>query len=956
MSDDNFNYLFVSDLHVGPGYDSLSQVYHPREDFHYEDSFFRFLKWADSNRRDGKPWELVFVGDCFDFLPIEIGSLSGSRTHFVTLAKALTSNSEVSAVRAWEGFLHTDPIAQSPLWFRRQLLRHYLQERLVVPQLRKVVQGSQPMGDSRDGRVFSEKISMHDRAYFLDDASYEFEFQWSRSNIKHSHFDRHALELEGVTPVPWWAIDICWLVRPPTPSFEEDPSEHQFVLKLDFMDRGWVDRWYRRMNLLAGRTRGGKWNELEAKIGNTARKEFGGVQKLYTVYKGHQSFFQALAWWVAVGHKVVLLRGNHDLEICWGEVQTEFKKLLWRDYLNMMLDRLLQAYDETLLKVRGGSDSDVAVLIDEARIYALTGRRGVSPEEDPLYVEVLNEAASLVHDDVVANVEGPAESNSQGNPFEEALRKAYAKLILVAEETIYKRAWEPSEADTFEGILEDAEKASYQMPSRIQDPPPRLEESNGDSAPSLRPQDAKMSIYMALLWLADKEPQRSMSSSNQEANLEGSEVEASEAREGGVVERNVWSSIGELPLLDTRLTYRNFRERIDFEHPWFYYKRGVFYAEHGAQYDNFNASSDLLHPYLPSSGNEEGKSVNLPFGSLGVTHIVAPLEDRFPDWENFGTHSTALLRMLNQHPYMVLRTALTNGRRLIKDWKELYIATRADKGPLREKLEEYANRFRLPFNVVDEIHKSWDKPLLMHRRVSRGMIFMVEIFWRLAWIIDSSLRLIKWLRSTSVGLVLLAALAFATLILWRELIRLWLPVSARLQALSTHPVIVLLGALIGAPLSLLVMKRAIQFGFHRLGAYLKRRAKKNNQKLFHPFLYPHTYLFEAATDIHEIIGRHDPKAAPRFYVMGHDHRPAIRRIPTNQLGGDPVYYYNTGSWLASSIDEGLRLVRTRGLNVEFPFLKISDEQAPGKYLAHLMLWNDFSGSPEGLIVLSNPEG
>ena len=71
MRNDEYNYLFVSDLHIASGVDPEKQTYHPREDFYYDLEFFRFLIWADKHPENGKKWELVFNGDCFDFLPVQ---------------------------------------------------------------------------------------------------------------------------------------------------------------------------------------------------------------------------------------------------------------------------------------------------------------------------------------------------------------------------------------------------------------------------------------------------------------------------------------------------------------------------------------------------------------------------------------------------------------------------------------------------------------------------------------------------------------------------------------------------------------------------------------------------------------------------------------------------------------------------------------------------------------------
>ncbi len=57
------------------------------------------------------------------------------------------------------------------------------------------------------------------------------------------------------------------------------------------------------------------------------------VWKLRQVAKGHPVFFQALAWFVAhEGNRLVLMKGNHDIELYWPEVQAAFRDELVAAY------------------------------------------------------------------------------------------------------------------------------------------------------------------------------------------------------------------------------------------------------------------------------------------------------------------------------------------------------------------------------------------------------------------------------------------------------------------------------------------------------------------------------------------------------------------------------------------------------------------------------------------------
>jgi UDP-2,3-diacylglucosamine pyrophosphatase LpxH len=50
--------------------------------------------------------------------------------------------------------------------------------------------------------------------------------------------------------------------------------------------------------------------------------------KLWQIYKGHQEFFQALAHWVRDGGLLLMVKGNHDLDLYWPLVRKAFRTFL----------------------------------------------------------------------------------------------------------------------------------------------------------------------------------------------------------------------------------------------------------------------------------------------------------------------------------------------------------------------------------------------------------------------------------------------------------------------------------------------------------------------------------------------------------------------------------------------------------------------------------------------------
>lgn len=52
------------------------------------------------------------------------------------------------------------------------------------------------------------------------------------------------------------------------------------------------------------------------------------IYKLMCIRRGHPAFFTALAAWMEAGNKLIILKGNHDLELYWPAVRNYFRLLL----------------------------------------------------------------------------------------------------------------------------------------------------------------------------------------------------------------------------------------------------------------------------------------------------------------------------------------------------------------------------------------------------------------------------------------------------------------------------------------------------------------------------------------------------------------------------------------------------------------------------------------------------
>ncbi|HEY6172146.1 MAG TPA: hypothetical protein VIX80_07810 [Candidatus Kapabacteria bacterium] len=78
-------------------------------------------------------------------------------------------------------------------------------------------------------------------------------------------------------------------------------------------------------------------DELKICVDDKERKfglrthDYKSIWKLYVVWRGHRELFTSLALWVANGNKLVITKGNHDLEWFYPCVRAYFCELLTRD-------------------------------------------------------------------------------------------------------------------------------------------------------------------------------------------------------------------------------------------------------------------------------------------------------------------------------------------------------------------------------------------------------------------------------------------------------------------------------------------------------------------------------------------------------------------------------------------------------------------------------------------------
>jgi len=607
-----WDYLFVSDLHLSLGYDPKQRAYHPREDFFFDEAFFRWLRWADAHCAPGRRWELVFVGDTFDFLPVDSTAVARYLEERERRQREINLNDPTQVTRYWQQQFAAPP-------------QEHLQQR---------VQRMLFEEDLLNGRVRLEPAA--DAAATPD---------WA-ARLYHHH-------------TPQATPSAMALVPPEGPegrrAFRQRRSAHD------------DPTFERRYGFLP-----------------TPQKS---ADKMTSIYLGHPLFFRALAWFISRGHRLVFVRGNHDLELFWPLVQERLREFVADEYV---------------------------------------------------------------------------------------------------------------------------------------------------------------------------------------------------------------ASEGRLP--------PDFRERIDFRPGWFHYRPGLFFAEHGAQYEPLDSCANPIRPLLPDTP----WLLNIPLGSLGVLCFHNALEEVFPEWENRG-ETVALLDIVRSSPIWTLSFLIRHGKDFLYMAQRLWLA--AKKGtqrPSEKDFADYASAVGLEPEMVKAIYSETSAPLLTHRLK--------------AWFLFSPAgHVIK-------GLLLL--LALAALLAWTV----WL-----VPTLTNLLPDTLISPVVGPSLRLLLL--LVLWALPPLG--ISRLLQQAEQKMFPPFLQ------EATRRLHRHLREKDP--ALRFYIFGHDHCPAVELIE------EPVFYLNCGSWV-SWFARGRRRLQTTGRDVAFTFVRlVHGADGPA---ADLLCWNDDASRADPQIVSQNlnPKG
>jgi len=86
---------------------------------------------------------------------------------------------------------------------------------------------------------------------------------------------------------------------------------------------------------------------------------------------------------------------------------------------------------------------------------------------------------------------------------------------------------------------------------------------------------------------------------------------------------------------------------------WFYHEKGLFYAEHGGQYDDSNRYVFFLDPTMTLKGPEQ-PTLRFPFGSFFVRYFFNRIEASVPFADNLRPQTKALFWVITHKPWFAL--------------------------------------------------------------------------------------------------------------------------------------------------------------------------------------------------------------------------------------------------------------------------------------------------------------
>lgn len=316
-----YDLIVVSDFHVAAGNHPTPEGitrFSPTEDFFFDDAFFRFLHQMENERsaRGGYPYELIINGDFIDFVQLVIRP---------------TEDDELDR--------STVPPLDKALWKTDESTEVYYDD-LILKNIDEVYQ----QGSAE--RVISEQVQWNSSASRKSESRKVEESMEMRRQIADSWMGED-LKLEAVADQIQAGI-----IQQSSPAWGEEDwaqwSTDEWKGLKDWSDEDieeWAadteEMWMGDAGAAPAKPEGGTWDEwyeeawqeyveyaqeqvVFGKRTVLAMNRRKALKQLSEVYLGHRNIFRAIAWFVAQGNRLLIIRGNHDPHWYWPEVQHAF--------------------------------------------------------------------------------------------------------------------------------------------------------------------------------------------------------------------------------------------------------------------------------------------------------------------------------------------------------------------------------------------------------------------------------------------------------------------------------------------------------------------------------------------------------------------------------------------------------------------------------------------------------
>lgn len=270
--------------------------------------------------------------------------------------------------------------------------------------------------------------------------------------------------------------------------------------------------------------------------------------------------------------------------------------------------------------------------------------------------------------------------------------------------------------------------------------------------------------------------------------------------------------------------------------PLYYYEPGLFYVEHGCQYDPVNYFQDFEDPRLLDKNGRPSPFIELPKGSLFVRYFFNKVEATHPFADNLKPITRYLFWLLANSPSEMVNFLTILLPQYMQASQQV-----SKKIKVRKKVR-YTRRLHGRLQP-DPFHE----PLQTIQKNIRAQM-------------DGNGKVTSRRMIGSIVLIVVAILLLLA--------------AVRTVALGDY------GLTLAAIFFMVVCIFTASYFF---------------QSLDHLLADP--YLFTAATEIAELLnGRPSPEVEPvRYYIFGHDH--AARLLKMDDAPEFRQWYVNTGSWI-----------------------------------------------------------